>query len=77
MDSRAKLVGNIVDSIAELGFSDIKSNPKHGTIEIPGATMGDRSRIRIMLLQIREGFGWPRANAPMFHLPQIRCRDDW
>ena len=35
MDSRAKLVGNIVDSIAELGFSDIKSNPKHGTIEIP------------------------------------------
>jgi tryptophanyl-tRNA synthetase len=57
MDSRAKLVGNIVDSIAELGFSDIKSNPKHGTIEIPGATMGDRSRIRIMLLQIERDLG--------------------
>ena len=57
MDSRAKLVGNIVDSIAELGFSDIKSNPKHGTIELPGATMGDRSRIRIMLLQIERDLG--------------------
>ena len=57
MDSRAKLVGNIVDSIAELGFSDIKSNPKHGTIEIPGATIGDRSRIRIMLLQIERDLG--------------------
>ena len=57
MDSRAKLVGNIVDSIAELGFSDIKSNPKHGTIEIPGATMGDRSKIRIMLLQFERNLG--------------------
>ena len=57
MDSRAKLVGNIVDSIAELGFSDIKSNPKHGTIEIPGATMGDRSKIRIMLLQLERNLG--------------------
>ncbi|MEC9136710.1 MAG: hypothetical protein VYD88_04695, partial [Candidatus Thermoplasmatota archaeon] len=57
MDSRAKLVGNIVDSISELGFSDIKSNPKHGIIEIPGATMGDRSRIRIMLLQIERDLG--------------------
>ena len=57
MDSRAKLVGNIVDLISELGFSDIKSNPKHGIIEIPGATMGDRSRIRIMLLQIERDLG--------------------
>ena len=57
MDSRAKLVGNIVDSIAELGFSDIKSNPKHGTIEIPGATMGDRSKLRVMLLQIERNLG--------------------
>ncbi len=57
MDSRAKLVGNIVDSIAELGFSDIKSNPKHGTIEIPGATMGDRSKIRIILLQLERNLG--------------------
>lgn len=57
MDSRAKLVGNIVDSIAELGFSDIKSNPKHGTIEIPGATMGDRSKIRIMVLQLERNLG--------------------
>ena len=57
MDSRSKLVGNIVDSIAELGFSDIKPNPKHGIIEIPGATMGDSSRIRIMLLQIERDLG--------------------
>ena len=57
MDSRAKLVGNFVDSIAELGFSDIKSNPKHGTIEIPGATMGDRSKIRIMVLQLERNLG--------------------
>ena len=57
MESRAKLVGNIVDCISELGFSDIKPNPKHGTIEIPGATIGDRSKIRIKLLQIERNLG--------------------
>lgn len=57
METRAKLVGNIVDCISELGFSDIKPNPKHGTIEIPGATIGDRSKIRIKLLQIERNLG--------------------
>ena len=57
MESRAKLVGNIVDCISELGFSDIKPNPKHGTIEILVAIIGDRSKIRIKLLQIERNLG--------------------
>ena len=64
MKSRANLVANIVDSIAELGFSDVKSNPKHGTIEIPGATMGDRSKIRINLLHLERNLGGPGLMPP-------------
>ena len=64
MNSRANLVANIVDSIAELGFSDVKSNPKHGTIEIPGATMGDRSKIRINLLHLERNLGGPGLMPP-------------
>jgi len=44
-------------SIKEIGFSDVKSNPKHGTIEIPGATIGDRSRIRMKMLSIERRMG--------------------
>ena len=64
MNSRANLVANIVDSITELGFSDVKSNPKHGTIEIPGATMGDRSKIRINLLHLERNLGGPGLMPP-------------
>lgn len=54
---RNTVIDRIVDSIRELGFSDIKSNPKHGTIEIPGATTSDRYRIRMCVLSIEREMG--------------------
>ena len=54
---RNAVIDRIVDSIRELGFSDIKSNPKHGTIEIPGATISDRYRIRMCVLSIEREMG--------------------
>ena len=50
MASRKSMFSNLESSIADLGFSDIKSNPKHGTIEIPAATLADKFRIRMRLL---------------------------
>ena len=57
MEARNKLIAKLVESISELGFSDIKSNPKHGTIEIPGATMSDRFTIRMQALLIERELG--------------------
>ena len=54
---RNTVIDRIVDSIRDLGFSDIKSNPKHGTIEIPGATTSDRYRIRMCVLSIEREMG--------------------
>ena len=42
-DVRNQLFDKLKSSLAKLGFADIMSNPKHGTIEIPGATILDKS----------------------------------
>ncbi len=57
MNSRTDVISILEGSIKEIGFSDVKSNPKHGTIEIPGATIGDRSRIRMKMLSIERRMG--------------------
>ena len=44
-------------SLSKLGFADLLSNPKHGTIEIPGATIGDAYRIKISLLNLERSMG--------------------
>ena len=56
-NTREGVITRIVDSISDLGFSDIKTNPKHGTIEIPGATISDRSRIRMRVLSLEREMG--------------------
>ena len=57
MASRKSMFSNLESSIADLGFSDIKSNPKHGTIEIPAATLADKFRIRMRLLSTERKLG--------------------
>ena len=57
MASRKSMFSNLESSIADLGFSDIKSNPKHGTIEIPAATLADKFRIRMKLLSTERKLG--------------------
>ena len=39
------------------GFSDVLPNPKHGSIEIPGATLHDRDLIRPDLLRLEREMG--------------------
>ena len=40
-----------------MGFSDINSNPKQGTIVVPSATKRDMNKIRIELLKLERSLG--------------------
>ena len=57
MSSRNYMMSNLESSIKSLGFSDLKVNPKHGTIEIPGSTSADKFRIRMKLLSTERKMG--------------------
>tara|TARA_B100000287_G_scaffold374921_1_gene375039 strand:- start:420 stop:1802 length:1383 start_codon:yes stop_codon:yes gene_type:complete len=57
MQTRDRLVSRIVNEIADLGFSDIKPNSKHGIIEIPAATIDDRHRIKMKVLSLEREIG--------------------
>jgi tryptophanyl-tRNA synthetase len=54
---RATIFDRIEAVLTDLGFSDLLLNPKHGTIEIPGATLSDRSSIRMVLLALEREMG--------------------
>ena len=54
---RAQIFSSILDSLSSFGYSDIISNPKHGLIEIPGATKKDRGQIRLALLRLERQLG--------------------
>ena len=54
----------MVASLEHLGFSDIQSNPKQGTIVLPSATSKDKSRIRMKLLEYERSLGGMGLLAP-------------
>ena len=54
----------IVSAISDLGFSDIISNPKHGTVNVPSATKRDKYSIRIALLSLERKLGGLGLLAP-------------
>ena len=54
----------IVDVLTDLGFSDIMSNPKQGSVHVPSATMRDRHGIRMALLSLERELGGPGLLAP-------------
>ena len=47
----------MVNCLTEIGFSDINSNPKQGTIVVPSATKRDMNKIRIELLKLERSLG--------------------
>ena len=47
----------IVEKISGLGYSDIMSNPKHGTVNIPSAVSKDRGIIQLALLKLEREMG--------------------
>ena len=54
----------MVSSLEHLGFSDIQSNPKQGTILVPSATSKDKSKIRMKLLEYERSLGGMGLLAP-------------
>ena len=54
---RSQIFSSIHESLSSFGYSDVISNPKHGLIEIPGATNKDRGQIRLALLRLERHLG--------------------
>ena len=54
----------IVSLLSSIGFSYIISNPKHGTVNVPGATSNDKIRIRSKLLEYERELGGMGLLAP-------------
>ena len=56
--------GVIVECLEHLGYSDIMSNPKQGTVRVPNATSKDKSKIRMKLLDYERSLGGMGLLAP-------------
>ncbi|MDP7002618.1 MAG: tryptophan--tRNA ligase [Candidatus Thalassarchaeaceae archaeon] len=56
-ESRDTLFQRMEDGVSGLGFSDLSANPKHGTLEVPAATLADRSEIRMAMLALERDLG--------------------
>ena len=54
---RNNLIDRMTNSIIKLGFADIFPNPKHGTIDVPGASNNDISSLKLSLLQLERKLG--------------------
>ena len=63
-EKQKQVFSRIVDSISQLGFSDIMSNPKHGTVNVPSATSRDKGSIRMALLSLERKMGGMGLLAP-------------
>ena len=63
-DLQKQVFSRIVNAISGLGYSDIMSNPKHGTVNIPSATAKDKGAIRIALLALEREMGGMGLLAP-------------
>ena len=68
-DVRKAVFDGIHSALAPLGFADILSNPKHGLIELPGATSSDRGAVRMALLSLERNLGGMGLLPPL--LPTI------
>ena len=56
-EKRKSIFDSIESELIDLGFSDISTNQKHGTLDIPGATSSDKFPIRMRLLRIERNLG--------------------
>ena len=56
-ETRNDIFEKIKKQISSLGFADIFPNPKHGTIEIPGATPRDKHPLKMELLKLERNLG--------------------
>ena len=61
---RQSIFDGIVNNMQTMGFSDIMSNPKEGTVMVPSATSQDIHRIRMQLLAYERTLGGQGLLAP-------------
>ena len=61
---RQSIFDGIVNNMEAMGFSDIMSNPKEGTVMVPSATSQDIHRIRMQLLAYERSLGGQGLLAP-------------
>ena len=59
-----QVFGGIVKCLTELGYSDIQSNPKQGTVSLMSATKRDKNTIRMKLLHYERQLGGMGLLAP-------------
>ena len=59
-----QIFDGIVGSLQNLGYSDIMSSPKQGTVHVPSATSSDKGKIRMALLQYERSLGGMGLLAP-------------
>jgi tryptophanyl-tRNA synthetase len=63
-EKQKQIFDQIVSAISGLGFSDIISNPKHGTVNIPSATGRDKGAVQMALLRLERKLGGMGLLAP-------------
>ncbi len=56
-EQRGVVIASITAGLSKLGFSDIRPNPKHGTVDIPSASRADFPAVRLMLLRLERSLG--------------------
>jgi tryptophanyl-tRNA synthetase len=59
-----EIFAGIVKCLTELGYSDLQSNPKQGTVNVPSATKRDKTMIRMKLLHYERQLGGLGLLAP-------------
>ena len=55
--AREAIFDRMKGALAPLGFADMLANPKYGTLDIPGATLDDRARVRMLMLALERELG--------------------
>ena len=54
---RNSIFERLIGSLSPIGYSDLISNPKHGTLDIPGAKNSDIAQVRMCLLRLEREMG--------------------
>ena len=70
--AKVAAVDRVVEAVAALGFSDIMSSPKQGTVHIPSATSRDKHALRMALLRLERSLGGPGIDGAFIDLPSLR-----
>ena len=55
--ARDSVFNRMESGLRDIGFSDIHGNPKHGTMDVPGATQSDRYKNRSLMLGMERSMG--------------------